>query len=155
MNSKLARLTICLLLVMAAAGVTAPPAYAMPPFCYVYGDMYWQDCGIDVVAGVPIKLAASGEVVTADLTHFPDSISGPDGQVTLCWKFDSVSPCVLNYKPYGVLIGRIGPTGKPFVIGSSLSFSPTASGRLYVIINDNLPFYSDNSGKYTVYQILP
>jgi hypothetical protein len=155
MNSKLTRIVISMLLVLIASGVAVPPAYAMPPFCYAYADTHWQDCHIDLVAGVPVKIAAKGETVTADLSSFPDSHSGPDGQITLCTMFDGVSACAMEYKPYGALIGKIGPTGEPFIIGSSLTFVPETSGRLYVIVNDNLPYYADNYGKYLVYQVLP
>jgi hypothetical protein len=155
MNSKLARIVLSFLLVLLTAGVAAPPAHAAPPHCYLPPDVIWFDCGIDLVEGVPVKLVGKGKAATADLDLFPGAWSGPDGQIYLCWKFDGVSPCALEHKPYGALLGRIGLTGEPFVIGSSLTFTPTTSGRLYVIANDNLPYYADNYGSYVVYQTLP
>ena len=150
MNSKLVRILISMLLVSIASGMTASPAYAAPPHCYLSADVIWLDCGIDLVEGVPVTIKAKGKAATADLDIFPDAWSGPNGQITLCWKFDGVSPCALEHKPYGALVGKIGTTGEPFMIGSSLTFVPETSGRLYVIVNDNLPYYSDNYGSSLV-----
>jgi hypothetical protein len=153
MNSKLTRIVISLLLVLIIGGLTARPAYAMPPHCRLPADAGWIDCSIDLVEGERTRLSAHGMTITANLRDFPDSISGPDGQVTDCWMFDGISPCVMENEPYGTLIGKIGPTGEPFVIGSDLTFVPETSGRLYVIVNDNIPFYDDNHGRYIVYWV--
>lgn len=155
MNSKPARIFLCALFVLIASGISAPPVHAAPTHCYLSPDVIWFDCGIDLVEGVPVKLVGKGKAATANLDLFPEAWSGPDGQTYLCWKFDGVSPCALEYKPYGALLGKIGLTGEPFVIGSGLTFTPTTSGRLYVIANDNLPYYADNYGSYVVYQFSP
>ena len=41
-------------------------------------------------------------------------------------------------------------SGEPFLIGVASSFSPPASGWLYLTVNDNLGFYLDNLAGFTV-----
>jgi hypothetical protein len=52
--------------------------------------------------------------------------------------------------PYGALVGKIGASGTPFLIGSSTTINPTVDDTLYLAVNDNLPFYGDNHGWYIV-----
>ncbi len=53
--------------------------------------------------------------------------------------------------PFGALVGKIGDNGTPFLIGSQFSFTPEASGDLYLAVNDYLVYYSDNYGNYMVF----
>jgi len=52
----------------------------------------------------------------------------------------------------GALIGYIrladGQTSQPFLIGSQLTFTASADGRLILAINDD--DYSDNGGSFSV-----
>jgi hypothetical protein len=140
-----------LLIALLAAGMAVRPAQAVPPHCRLMANAGWIDCQIDMVAGTPTTIGANGVAITGNLRTYPGAISGPDGQATDCFMFDGISPCALEGAPYGALLGKIGPEGEPFVIGSNLTFIPSSSGHLYVAVNDNLPFYEDNHGAYWVY----
>ena len=48
----------------------------------------------------------------------------------------------------GALIGRIGPNGQPFAIGSGVSVPMPAAGQLFLGINDD--GMDDNQGEYRV-----
>jgi hypothetical protein len=101
----------------------------------------WTDTGIDVNATDKVAFQANGEITfgrSAGMTATPDGNGGfhdaryPDPKV-----------------PVGALIGRVGPKGQAFGIGSQTQPLPMpASGRLYLGVNDN--DYSDNSGSFTV-----
>ncbi|MCL4560117.1 MAG: hypothetical protein M1281_05840 [Chloroflexi bacterium] len=107
----------------------------------------WMDSGSDVFAGLPVTITSTGEVAT-----IADGVStGPDGQENLCPPTEEEPACALDGYPYGSLVGKIGVDGEPFLIGSSLTFTPTLSGDLYLIVNDNEGTYEDNTGSFTVY----
>jgi hypothetical protein len=57
----------------------------------------------------------------------------------------------MEYAPYGALVGKIGANGTPFLIGSSLTYTPGSSDELYLAVNDLLPYYADNYGNYMVF----
>jgi hypothetical protein len=48
------------------------------------------------------------------------------------------------------LIGRIGPTGTPFLIGASMTLTPPTTGVLYLAPQDNWYQTSDNAGSLSV-----
>jgi hypothetical protein len=60
----------------------------------------------------------------------------------------------MNYAPYGALVGKIG-TGAAFLVGKKITFTAKSTGILYLAVNDNLPWYGDNAGGYTVTINLP
>jgi hypothetical protein len=94
----------------------------------------WQDTGVRVIAGKPLKLAASGEW-TFNMSHK----LGPEGMEI---------PKVLKDFKLGSLIGIIAdPTAKapkPFYIGAGKDFVAEQSGPLLVRMHDSDP--SDNRG---------
>lgn len=47
------------------------------------------------------------------------------------------------------MIGRVGPTGAPFVIGAADKGKPTGSGRLYLQIAPS-PWGTDSAGSYKI-----
>ena len=57
----------------------------------------------------------------------------------------------------GALIGYIvssnGQTTQPFFVGSQLTFTASADGRLYLAVNDDN--YSDNSGSFNARIVYP
>jgi hypothetical protein len=59
------------------------------------------------------------------------------------------SDCLLNGAPYGALIGKIG-NGTPFIIGSGMGKKVSEDGTLQLAINDQMIYYEDNSGSYSV-----
>jgi hypothetical protein len=98
----------------------------------------WQDTGVRVIAGKPLKLAASG---TWTLNMSSDL--GPEGMEM---------PKVLKDFKLGSLIGTIEDPGakepKFFVIGSAKDLTTDQSGPLLVRIHDPDP--SDNRGSLTL-----
>lgn len=114
----------------------------------------WYNTRIQINAGQTIEVVASGNVATftgEDLTE--SGVSGPDGQATICP--DAANPevakigCLMNSEPYGALVARIGD-GAPFKVGSIYSGKASASGILFLAVNDNYPYYEDNQGAYSI-----
>ncbi len=104
----------------------------------VLANQDWQDTGVRVIAGKPLKLAAKGEW-TFNMSHK----LGPEGMEI---------PKVLKDFKLGSLIGIIadpeGKTPKPFYIGASKEFVAEQSGPLLVRMHDSDP--SDNRGSLTL-----
>jgi hypothetical protein len=155
---------VAIFFVGAQPGVAAPSVQSGPPY-FIYlpniqngslqpfvlqANVIWAYSGTNLTAGQPITINASGETTTADLNQFPTAKSGPDGQVNICPNYAGAPACAMDGVPYGALIGKIGTSGSPFVIGSHLTFTPSLSGNLYLIINDLLPYYTDNTGSYSI-----
>jgi hypothetical protein len=115
----------------------------------VSANVVWYDTKIKITKGQSITFLASGSVNTwggADVSN-----SGPNGQGTTCPSVDPAKSldCLINGEPYGKLIGRIGH-GTPFPIGTSLNVIAPSTGILYLAINENEPYFEDNSGSYKV-----
>jgi hypothetical protein len=102
----------------------------------------WQDTGVDLIAGKPVLIEASGI-----WTFRMSNELGPDGMEI---------PEELRDFNLGSLIGMIGNANagdgkngpKPFLIGSSVEFTPEQAGRLFLRMYDSDP--SDNQGKLNV-----
>jgi hypothetical protein len=110
----------------------------------------WLDTGFMLEGDLDLIVAASGQV---DLNpqNAGQAVAGPEG-------YNNGNN---NGRPYGILLGRIGETGEPFVIGKRYEGKPGQEGRLYVYIvptnNGNL---QAPTGSYKVnitagYEILP
>lgn len=112
-----------------------------------------MDTGVDLTTGVPVVITATGLTYYGyqggtECVGWPQI--DPDGNRSL----DGV-PCSKTYNslavrpdlPIGTLIGRIG-SGDWFAIGSSKSFTPTTSGRLFLLYNEC--YWVDDSGSYSV-----
>jgi hypothetical protein len=100
----------------------------------------WQDTGVNVVAGKPISIKATGTwSLKMSYTLPPDGIEIPEE---------------LRNFPLGALVGAIAEPGstpedlKPFLVGTSKSMEPEKSGRLLLRIYDSDP--EDNTGKLSV-----
>ncbi len=105
------------------------------------------DTGIDVRAGDQITFTATGTIVAGRRI----GSVGPEGGRNT--GFGSV----VNGRPVptagpGALVGYIrtadGQQSQAFLIGSSLTVTVPADGRLYLAVNDD--DYSDNSGSFSV-----
>ena len=105
------------------------------------------DTGIDVRAGDPISISATGTIIAGRRV----GQVGPDGGSST--GFGSV----VNARPVpsagvGALIGYIrmsnGQLSPAYLIGSQLSTSAPSDGRLILAINDD--DFSDNSGSFSV-----
>jgi alpha-D-ribose 1-methylphosphonate 5-triphosphate synthase subunit PhnG len=114
-----------------------PPA--PPPLVAV--DAMWQATGITLTAGQPVTVTATG--------------TWSDAGVALTAAGNASTPvtgtnCPLSGQPLMALIGRIGTTGTPFLIGATKSWTPTTSGVLYLAPQDNWYTTSNNTGSLTV-----
>ncbi len=105
----------------------------------VFANKGWQDVGINVVAGKPLSIKATGSWTMKMTYNLP-----PDGIEI---------PKELQTFPLGALVGKIAtsPTdeeAKVFLIGSSTNLKAEQDGRLFLRIYDSDP--DDNLGKITV-----
>jgi hypothetical protein len=114
----------------------------------VPGNSRGVDAGIDVRSGDQITFTASGTIVAGQRA----GTVGPEGGRST--GFGSI----VGTRPVpsagvGALIGFIrmldGQNSQPFFIGSSLTWTAPADGRLYLLVNDDN--YNDNSGAFTVH----
>ncbi len=105
------------------------------------------DTGIDVRVGDQLTFVASGRVIAGRRI----GEVGPEGGRT------SGLGSIIGTRPVptvgpGALIGFIrmadGQISQPFAIGSQLTFTANADGRLFLAINDD--DYSDNGGAFQV-----
>jgi hypothetical protein len=116
----------------------------------------WYDTGAQLVAGAPYAIEADGSAVTApaSIFHGPGgfgAVSGPDGQAFVCGAFESPGfVCQEPSSAFGTLVGRIGATGTPFRVGSSLTLNAPETGELYLAVNDFVGYHVDNLGGFSV-----
>jgi len=142
-----------LVMVATLLGVSASSVYAATEPVRVPAGVEWVSTGMFIEEGQTIYLFTQGLAITATPNIYKGSKSGPEGQVwgLGCGQYDGAPPpCALDDAPYGALVGKVGPFGQPFLIGRASSFIAPASGNLYLVVNDNLGFYSDNLGGFTV-----
>lgn len=100
----------------------------------------WVNTGVNVTAGIVVGASGTVQWAGAGSTATPNGVTS--GACNCC-DGASVSAAFCHM----ALIGRIGTTGTPFLVGSSYSGSPGA-GLLYLRQNDTV--VGDNSGSYSV-----
>lgn len=152
------RISLTILLI-AALVVPTSVAFAAPPHAVANfrlpANAGWVNSGFSVQADQQVTFTAHGMSITAPIKDFGvGTVSDPDGQIWNlgCGQYDGAPPpCAMNDAPYGALVGKIGPSGEPFLIGDSSSYTSSTSGDLYLAVNDNLIYYSDNYGNYMVF----
>jgi hypothetical protein len=99
----------------------------------------WYDTGIDVRSGQVVRFQASGRVRWG-----PGRQDGPEGEDNSPHNANRPIPS----RPAAALVGRID-NDAPFFIGSDNSpIRVRSSGRLYLMINDDV--LEDNSGSFRV-----
>ena len=133
-------LVLSLALVAAAcgSGESSEPVSVVVP-----GTESWTDTGIDLSIDDMVSIEAEG-AVTPSTDNEPHV--GPDGVP------DRPSAQVYNVEGleeenHASLIGRIGESGAPFLVGSELSFTADTEGRLFLGINDD--GVKNNAGAFT------
>ena len=113
----------------------------------VAGTSRGTDTGIDVRAGDPIYISASGTIIAGSRV----GQVGPDGQTSTGFG------AVVNARPVpsagvGALIAYIrmsnGQLSAAYLVGSQLSSTVPVDGRLILLVNDDN--YGDNSGSFSV-----
>jgi hypothetical protein len=113
--------------------VEVPPAASWP------NQANWIDTGVPLEAGQVVDIAAEGEA-----THDGVTETGPAGDPN-----PDVRPFNLAELPddnHNALVGRIGPTGAPFLIGEQRTFTADSAGVLYLGVNDQ--GVQNNTGFY-------
>jgi hypothetical protein len=113
----------------------------------------WLDTGLTVSLGSKLEIQASGQI-----DQWPQEagryMTGPQGTEARVNSFpqDLMNDAMArNTFRSGMLIGRIGERGKPFIVGSSYSMLKTNSaGRLYLIIMPSSWGNPDSSGEFQV-----
>ena len=100
----------------------------------------WQDTQAQVGVGDTVRLTAVGAFAANDF--FDPGIS-PEG-TGQPGSSDFLAPGISRF----ALVGKIGVFGDPFFIGSDFEDVSTASGTLFLGINDE--FFADNLGEFTV-----
>jgi hypothetical protein len=110
----------------------------------------WMDTGIALQPHLKVKITASGQVDIAP-QQGGQYISGPGGlgqEVGLPIRFGGRNQVGARY---GALVGRIGETGTPFVIGELYHNMPVAEGKLYLHITPGpWPGQGASTGSYRV-----
>ncbi|WP_167730330.1 caspase domain-containing protein [Terasakiella sp. SH-1] len=103
----------------------------------------WQETGVSVLAGKEYELKANGMWSYGPICGIADP-SGA-GNAPIC-----SGPGYVIDKNSSALVGKIGPTGKPFFVGFGVKIKPEKSGKLLMGPNawDWLP--QDNTGKMDV-----
>jgi hypothetical protein len=110
----------------------------------VAGERPWTDTGIDLGAGDTVSVNASGSV---SFSRGGEAIDASGDQPSCMLNRNPRVPYVAPELRCHSLIGRIGPSGPSFEVGSSGRFQAQLAGRLYLGVNDN--FFPDNSGGWT------
>jgi len=113
----------------------------------VAGTSRGTDTGIDVRAGDPINITASGLIVAGSRV----GQVGPDGQVSTGFS-SGINARPVPTAGVGALIGYIrqanGQMSAAYLVGSQLTSTVPVDGRLILAVNDDN--YSDNSGSFIV-----
>jgi len=105
--------------------------------------------GMHVAAGTQLTFTASGTFQWAP-SPCVNCTTTPSGDPWSTCSYRQPPAYPAPGLPCWSLIGKIGASGTPFEVGTSLDYTvPTGvSGELYVGVNDN--DLSDNSGSWTV-----
>jgi len=102
----------------------------------------WQATGITLSVGQSVTITAPGTWTNAGVALTAA------GHPTVTVTSPTNSP--MSGQPLLALIGRVGTTGAPFLVGTSRTFTPTANGVLYFAPQDFWYQISDNSGSLSV-----
>jgi hypothetical protein len=130
----------------AAASATSSQTPTITPegvFAFeVPADVVWFNTRLALKAGQYVEIRASGKSNISGVPGHDDW--GPDGDGGYC-----PADCLLPGAGYGTLIGKY-PGGLPFRIGSRFESEIESDAVLLLAINDNEPYYWDNTGSYAV-----
>lgn len=99
----------------------------------------WANTGYDVVLAQNLFISATGGI-----GPWTGPNIGPDGTPVYKW-----NQTVVPNEYFCKLVGKIGPSGTPFGIGSGYGAPSPAAGRLYVSVNDGVNF-ADNTGSFNL-----
>jgi len=125
--------------VLLASGILGPLRQSALPQPRIYAYRDWQSMGVQLHPGDLVHIRVRGEWL-----YTPGEYHGPEGHA----RYPAPMFYPIPHVAGGVLIGRIGETGQPFVVGRGGSIGVGEAGLLCLRINDDL--LSDNAGYVTV-----
>jgi len=103
------------------------------------GTAVWMDTGVSVDSSDSVEIKASGGI-SLNTTTFPNFDVDPEGMPEYGTPQSADTANALLYpipsSVVGILVGKVGTNGKPFVIGKSDTFTPDDSGKIYIMAND-------------------
>ena len=126
---------------VATSGTNAALAPATGAGISVSPKQQWTSTGLTVKKGEMLSFHATGEV---QLSTDSNDVATPFGAKGGRKAANSPVPTALA----GALIGRVGPNGQPFPIGSGVTVPMPAAGQLYLGVNDD--GLDDNQGEFRV-----
>jgi hypothetical protein len=108
----------------------------------------WYDTGIEVSADRPLEVTATGQI-----DQWPQTpgqyMAGPGGTGSNMGGFPGPGGR-MTPMPAGAVIGKIGPSGAPFLIGAAYKADrPNGTGKLFLRIVPS-PWGNDSAGSYKV-----
>lgn len=111
------------------------------------------DTGIELRTGDQVTITGTGNVTAGQRV----GIVSPDGSRAGASSIFGVNRRPLPNAGVGALIGYIlfanGQQSQPFLVGSQQTFTASADGRLYLMVNDDN--FTDNSGSFTARIVAP
>jgi hypothetical protein len=111
---------------------TQARSLAVDAASFTTADRQWVDSGITVDAGSDLRVQAVGDMDVMSKDAPGQHRCGPDG----CGNFARSADGMLS----GMLIGRIGEQGTPFIVGSNHQLKgATGSGKLYLCVIPGRP----------------
>lgn len=103
----------------------------------------WQNTGFSVTSGDKLVIVGKGVWQRGGGNTQPDEWQGPDGPGWGGAPSDHLCPGASDYG----LVGKIGPSGSCFGVGSYYEANVSTSGTLYLAVNDWVAGgYGDNYG---------
>jgi len=109
------------------------------PRIYAYRD--WQKVGVQLHQGDRVHIRAEGSWL-----YTPGEVHGPQGHDA--YPAPDTYPMPGYNVPGGVLLGRIGEDGPPFIVSRGRTVVADREGELVFRINDDI--LSDNEGYVTL-----
>lgn|GEM_PF-7019557 len=103
----------------------------------------FTDTGVALKVGDDVSITATGQIFPDSPTH-RELIATPDGAPG---HPELLQFNVIPAPQHGGLIGRVGTTGAPFLVGHEAHFSAASVGNLFLGINDTGLF--NNDGAFT------
>ena len=113
----------------------------------------WQDTGINFSVEDKVIIEASGEVIYGrNPQGIGPSKCGPDGSGQQVCADPDDDCCLAPGLPSHSLVGKIGLTGVPFLVGTHLELDAEVDGTLYLAMNEevNCGGCADNEGSWSV-----
>ena len=117
--------------------VTPPVAGAIT----VQANQPWTSTGITFRKGQRFTLSSTGEIQLSDDVNDIANVNGSKAGRT-------IANGPLPNGPAGALVGKMGPNGAPFGIGSAPFILAPSAGVLYLGVNDDQ--FADNRGNYQI-----